>query len=73
MAHPKAGTLRGFDMPRHGGHLIEARRLFPAAPESFIDLSTGINPLPYPIAAIEPPQLRLSPRLASLRHTWKQR
>ncbi len=27
----------------------EARRLFPNAPEPFIDLSTGINPKPYPI------------------------
>ena len=37
----------------HGGRLIEARRLFPKAPEPFIDLSTGINPLSYPIPAIE--------------------
>ena len=33
----------------HGGDLDAARRLFPAAPEPFIDLSTGINPLPYPL------------------------
>ena len=39
----------------HGGRLLAARRLFPSAPEPFIDLSTGINPLPYPIPAIEPP------------------
>jgi cobalamin biosynthetic protein CobC len=31
----------------HGGDLAAARRLFPAAPEPFIDLSTGINPNPY--------------------------
>ena len=31
----------------------EARRLFPLAPEPFIDLSTGINPLPYPIPPLE--------------------
>jgi cobalamin biosynthesis protein CobC len=33
----------------HGGELAAARRLFPAAPEPFIDLSTGINPNPYPL------------------------
>ena len=33
----------------HGGELGAARRLFPGAPEPFIDLSTGINPYPYPV------------------------
>jgi cobalamin biosynthetic protein CobC len=33
----------------HGGDLGAARRLFPRAPEPFIDLSTGINPNPYPL------------------------
>jgi cobalamin biosynthesis protein CobC len=33
----------------HGGDLAAARRLFPNAPEPFIDLSTGINPNPYPL------------------------
>jgi cobalamin biosynthesis protein CobC len=33
----------------HGGDLAAARRLFPCAPEPFIDLSTGINPNPYPL------------------------
>ena len=33
----------------HGGDLDAARRLFPGAPEPFLDLSTGINPHPYPI------------------------
>ena len=54
MDHSKSQTLRAFDTPRHGGRLIEARRLFRGAPEPFIDLSTGINPLSYPIPAIEP-------------------
>jgi cobalamin biosynthesis protein CobC len=31
----------------HGGDLAAARRLFPAAPQPFIDLSTGINPVAY--------------------------
>jgi cobalamin biosynthesis protein CobC len=33
----------------HGGDLAAGRRLFPDAPEPFIDLSTGINPNPYPL------------------------
>src|ERR1700681_1456370 len=35
--------------PLHGGDLDTARRLFPDAPEPFIDLSTGINPHSYPV------------------------
>ncbi len=38
----------------HGGRLSEARRLFPNAPEPWLDLSTGINPQPYPIPALTP-------------------
>src|SRR6516164_7460278 len=33
----------------HGGNLTDARRLFPDAPEPFLDLSTGINPHFYPV------------------------
>ena len=36
--------------------LDAARQLFPGAPEPFLDLSTGINPNPYPIPAL-PPQI----------------
>ena len=32
----------------HGGDLAAARRMFPGAPEPFVDLSTGINPHPWP-------------------------
>jgi len=40
----------GADEPLlHGGDLSAARRLFPGATEPFIDLSTGINPNPYPV------------------------
>ena len=28
--------------------------MFPGAPEPFLDLSTGINPLPYPVAQVSP-------------------
>lgn len=38
----------------HGGDLDEARNLFPGAPEPWIDLSTGINPIPYPMPALLP-------------------
>src|SRR5499427_6700152 len=38
----------------HGGDLAAARRLFPGAPEPFIDLSTGINPHSYPIPQLSP-------------------
>jgi cobalamin biosynthetic protein CobC len=33
----------------HGGGLIAARRRYPDAPEPWIDLSTGINPVAYPV------------------------
>ena len=35
----------------HGGNLARARRQFPHAPEPWLDLSTGINPHPYPFEA----------------------
>lgn len=36
----------------HGGDLAQARALFPDAPEPWIDLSTGINPHPYPLPTL---------------------
>jgi cobalamin biosynthetic protein CobC len=36
----------------HGGDLSAARLKFPDAPEPFIDLSTGINPVPYPVPSL---------------------
>jgi cobalamin biosynthetic protein CobC len=33
----------------HGGDLDAARKKFPGAKEPWIDLSTGINPVPYPV------------------------
>jgi len=36
----------------HGGDLGEVMRRFPDAPRPWLDLSTGINPLPYPIGAL---------------------
>jgi cobalamin biosynthetic protein CobC len=37
----------------HGGDVDDARRQFPRAPQPWIDLSTGINPEPYPLPAFE--------------------
>jgi cobalamin biosynthetic protein CobC len=34
----------------HGGDLSEVIQHFPHAPRPWIDLSTGINPVPYPVA-----------------------
>lgn len=45
MATPAA--LRG-----HGGRLGAARTLYPDAPAPWLDLSTGVNPWPYPVAAL---------------------
>jgi cobalamin biosynthetic protein CobC len=42
-------TDAGEEILPHGGDLGVARRLFPGAPEPFVDLSTGINPWPYPL------------------------
>lgn len=44
--------MTGFGV--HGGRLSEARRRFPAAPSPWLDLSTGINPHPYPAAPAGP-------------------
>ncbi len=48
-AEPIAATIF-----HHGGNLKSAQALFPAAPQPWIDLSTGINPVAYPIAAFAP-------------------
>src|SRR5947207_629592 len=50
----------------HGGDLGEARRLFPGAPEPFIDLSTGINPLAYPVPELSPEVFARLPEPAAL-------
>lgn len=47
-----ADTTKGHVL--HGGDLDAARAAFPLAPEPWIDLSTGINPWPYPLLAIPP-------------------
>jgi len=42
------------DAIAHGGRLDEARRRYPHAPQPWIDLSTGVNPHPYPLPAVAP-------------------
>jgi cobalamin biosynthetic protein CobC len=50
----------------HGGDLAAARLLFPGAPEPFVDLSTGINPYPYPIPQWPPELLTRLPEQGAL-------
>jgi cobalamin biosynthetic protein CobC len=50
----------------HGGDLGAARMLFPDAPEPFIDLSTGINPHPYPIPQLPPDAFTRLPQASAL-------
>ncbi|WP_244476926.1 MULTISPECIES: threonine-phosphate decarboxylase CobD [unclassified Methylobacterium] len=50
----------------HGGDLDAARSLFPEAPEPWIDLSTGINPVPYPCPALEASAFHRLPSAADL-------
>jgi cobalamin biosynthetic protein CobC len=46
---------------RHGGRLAAARAAFPNAAGPWIDLSTGINPRPYPARRANPAALRRLP------------
>src|ERR1700686_5066377 len=50
----------------HGGDLGAARRLFPGAPEPFIDLSTGINPHSYPVPQLSTDVFARLPEPAAL-------
>ena len=60
--------FRGADAPLpHGGDLDAARRLFPGAPEPFIDLSTGINPSPYPVPRLAAEAFTRLPAVEALR------
>ena len=52
----------------HGGDLEAARRLFPDAPKPFIDLSTGINPNPYPLPPLPAELFARLPDAAATAH-----
>ncbi|WP_194075208.1 threonine-phosphate decarboxylase CobD [Methylobacterium durans] len=70
--HRVSAGKAGAPVMSHGGDLDAARRLFPDAPEPWIDLSTGINPVPYPCPPLEASLFRRLPApgdLAALRAT----
>ncbi|MGU3536929.1 threonine-phosphate decarboxylase CobD [Methylobacterium sp. A54F] len=48
----------------HGGDLGQAAALFPEAPRPWLDLSTGINPVPYPCPALDASLFRRLPAAA---------
>lgn len=50
----------------HGGDLDAARNLFPNAPKPWLDLSTGINPVPYPLLPFDASALQRLPSAADL-------
>lgn len=55
-SHPVAGGEgegRAASPVYHGGNLAQARAAHPDAPEPWIDLSTGINPVAYPVPSID--------------------
>jgi cobalamin biosynthetic protein CobC len=51
----------------HGGDIAAARKIFPEAPEPFIDLSTGINPHSWSLPALPPEIFSRLPDRASIR------
>ena len=51
---PPATGKRSPPPVEHGGDLQAVRDRFPDAPLPWIDLSTGINPVPYPLPALSP-------------------
>jgi len=51
----------------HGGDLGNVRHRFPDAPLPWIDLSTGINPVPYPVPPLSPESWTRLPSLEDLR------
>jgi cobalamin biosynthetic protein CobC len=62
----------------HGGDLAAAQALFPDAPRPWIDLSTGINPVPYPLPPLPPEAWQRLPGateeaalLAAARHAYR--
>ena len=57
----------------HGGNLGAARRLFPDAPEPWIDLSTGVNPHAYPLPDLPPRGLDAPAGAASARRARGRR
>ncbi|MGY4261551.1 histidinol-phosphate/aromatic aminotransferase/cobyric acid decarboxylase-like protein [Bradyrhizobium sp. USDA 4519] len=53
-------------MREHGGNLDVARQRFGGAADDWIDLSTGINRVPYPLVDVEPRQWSALPSRSDL-------
>jgi cobalamin biosynthetic protein CobC len=66
-SHIGAAAAPPLEPLAHGGDLAAARQMFPDAPEPFIDLSTGINPHPYPLPALPPEIFARLPDRTSVR------
>ena len=68
--HGKAERMVGGEdfAPReaHGGDLSIARKNFPAAPQPWLDLSTGVSPYAYPFRAPPPESWTRLPEAAAL-------
>ena len=54
------------DMPRHGGALAAAAARYVIAAGDWLDLSTGINPAPYPLPALDAADFTRLPDPAAL-------
>jgi cobalamin biosynthetic protein CobC len=63
---PSQGLEEAGELRHHGGNINAARTLYPDAPEPWIDLSTGINPVPYPVGCIAPSAWSRLPEAAEL-------
>lgn len=68
MLHAKSPTIsQPLDCAiEHGGDLAAARRLYPDAPQPWIDLSTGINPHAWPCGPLSTDSLTRLPAPAAL-------
>jgi cobalamin biosynthesis protein CobC len=53
-------------VPRHGGDLAHAQARYGTPPDGWLDLSTGINPVPYPAPPIDPASLAALPDMDAL-------
>ncbi|HAW46898.1 MAG TPA: threonine-phosphate decarboxylase, partial [Roseovarius sp.] len=50
----------------HGGDLDAAQRRFGGDADDWLDLSTGINPVPYPLPALSPRAFAALPTRADM-------
>ncbi len=57
----------GLLLAEHGGDLSAARLAHPQAPEPWLDLSTGVNPYPYPFGDLPDECLARLPEIEALR------